>query len=183
MVFSPSSKDTNLTINFGDRPNLKPVEKTKWPSMTFDKHLTFKKHCDEVITKGKKRALFLSSLTNTEWGSLPELVKILITSTGHAAIDYAAAAWMSLPVPQLFTKKLDSIDTICATRALGALRNSPNVFLRHDLDLHPSGVRLKAKIINTVALIASHPHTHPLYHTYQHARRTRSQAHKGPLHC
>lgn len=77
-------------------------------------------------------------------------------------MDYAAASWISLPIPQYFTKKLTTIDAICATKALGALKNSPQLFLRHDLDLKPPNVRLTAKIINTIALIASRPHTHPL---------------------
>lgn len=151
--------------------------------MTIDKHLTFKKHKEDIIAKGKKRAAFLSSLSNKKWGIPPRLFKMLITSTVHAAIDYAAAAWINLPIPQYFTKKLTKIDTICATKALGALENSPHIFLRHDLNLQPPNIRLTAKIINTVALIASQPHTHPLYHVYQHARKTRPQAHKGPSHA
>lgn len=48
--------------------------------------------------------------------------------------------------------------------------------------MQPPGVRLTAKIANTVALIASRPPSHPLYHFYQHARKTRPQAHRSPLH-
>lgn len=40
---------------------------------------------------------------------------------------------------------------------------------------------MTAKITNTVALIASRPPSHPLYHFYQHAKRTKPQAHKSPL--
>lgn len=135
-----------------------------------------------MIAKGKKRANYLSSLSNTKWGIPPRLFKILITSTVHAATDYAAAAWLSLPVPKFYADKLTSIDTICATKALGALRNSPHIFLQHDLNLTPPDIRLTAKITNTVALIASRPPSHPLYHFYQHARKTRPQAHRSPLH-
>lgn len=113
------------------------------------------KHRDDVIAKGKKRASFLSSLSNTKWVIPPKLFKILITSTVHAATDYSAAAWLPLPVPKFFSEKLAFIDNICATRTLGALRNSPHLFLQHDLNLVPPHIRLTAKVVNTVALIAS----------------------------
>lgn len=45
----------------------------------------------------------------------------------------------------------------------------------------PPEIRLTAKIANTVALIASRPPSHPLYSFYQHARKTRPQAHRSPL--
>lgn len=90
-----------------------------------------------MIAKGRKRANFLSSLSNTRWGISPRLVKILITATVHAATDYAAAAWINLPIPKFFSENLSSIDSICATKALGSLRNSPQVFLQHDLHLQP----------------------------------------------
>lgn len=100
-----------------------------------DRQLNFKGHQDKVIARGTKSANFLSSLSNTKWGIPPHLFKTLITATVHAATDYAVAAWMNLSVPQYFSEKLTTIDNICSTRALGALRNSPDVFLRHDLDM------------------------------------------------
>lgn len=183
MIFTPSTiDDTSQSIDFGSRKNLRPAQDTKWLGVTLDKHLKFKKHRDDVIAKGKKRANFLSSLSNTKWGIPPNLFRILITSTVHAATDYAAAAWMSLPIPRFYVDKLSTIDAICATKALGALKNSPHIFLQHDLNLIPPDVRLTAKIANTVALIASRPPSHPLYHFYQHARKTRPLAHRSPLH-
>lgn len=90
---------------------------------------------------------------------------------------------MNLSVPQYFSEKLTTIDNICSTRALGALRNSPDVFLRHDLDMQTPEIRLSAKIANMVALIAKNPPHHPLHHVYYHAQRTSPTAHKGPLHA
>lgn len=52
----------------------------------------------------------------------------------HAATDYAVAAWLPLPVPKFFSEKMLVIDMICATKALGALKNSPTLFLKHDGD-------------------------------------------------
>lgn len=161
---------------------MQPVNDTKWLGVTLDSHLKFRKHRDDVIAKGKKRASFLSSLSNTKWGIPPKLFRILITSTVHAATDYAAAAWLQLPIPKYFSEKLAAIDGICATRALGALRNSPFLFLQHDLNLLPPDIRLTSKILNTVALIASRAPSQPLYHFYQHAKNTNPQAHKSPLH-
>lgn len=182
MIFSPSPVDDTPTIEFGPRIDLQPVGDTKWLGVTLDSQLKFKKHREDVIAKGKKRASFLSSLSNTKWGIPPRLFKILITATVHAAKDYTAASWLSLPVPKFYAEKLTSIDSICATKALGALRNSPTIFLRHDLKMQPPSIRLTAKIANTVALIASRPPSHPLYHFYQHARKTKPHAHRSPLH-
>lgn len=148
-----------------------------------DSNLSFKHHRDKVVAKGKTRAKFLTSLSNTRWGVTPRLLKILLTSTVHAATDYAAAAWMNLPVLKFFSEQLMKIDAICATQALGALKNSPHLFLRHDFDLKPPDIRLTSKILNTVAIIAAKPRSHPLAHFYAHARRTIPQAHKGPLHA
>lgn len=135
------------------------------------------------MPKEKKRANYLSRLSNTRWGIPPKLFKILITATVHAATDYAAAAWSNLPIPKFFTEKLMTIDTICATKALGALKNSPHLFLRHDLDMKPPDIRLTAKILNTMALIAAKPPSHPLYHDYKKAQMTKPQAHKGPMNA
>lgn len=106
-----------------------------------------------------------------------------MTATVHTATDYAAAAWLNLPIPKFFSEKMTAIDTICATKALGALKNSPSLFLRHDLDLKNPEVQLTSKILNTVAIIAAKPPSHPLYHVYGQARSTRPQAHKNPLHA
>lgn len=116
-------------------------------------------------------------------GTPPKLFKILISSTVHAATDYAATAWINLPIPKYFAEKLMTIDAICATKALGAFKNSPHLFLRHDLDMKPPEVRLTAKILNTMALIAAKPPSHPLYHEYRRAQLTKPQAHKGPMNA
>lgn len=188
MVFSPSGNQKNGTIDFGDRKGLEIVQETKCLGVTLDSALKFKRHKDDVIAKGKKRANFLNGLSTTRWGIPrwgipPKLFKILISSTVHAATDYAAAAWLNLPIPKYFAEKLSSIDAICATRALGALRNSPQLFLRHDLAMTSPTIRLTSKIINTVALIASKPPSHPLYQEYKKARLIKPSAHRGPLNA
>lgn len=183
LVFEPKPSGALPTINFGDWLDLLPVHNTKWLGITFDSQLTFKRHCDNVIAKGKKRASYLSSLSNTRWGVTPKLFKILLSSTVHAATDYAVAAWMNLPVPKFFAEKLMTVDAICATRALGALRNSPMLFLRHHFDLQPPEIRLTSKILNAVAIIAAKPPTHPLHSFYAHAQRTNPRAHKNPFHA
>lgn len=183
MVFSPSGNDKTLTINFGQWKGLTPVTETKWLGVTLDTKLKFQTHRDNVIAKGKKRASFLSSLSNTRWGIPPRLFKILITSTVHAATDYAIAAWIHLSIPKFFSGKLSSIDMICSKKALGALNNSPHVFLQHDLHLQPPHIWLTARIVSTIALIASRPPSHPLYHFYQHTLKTNTLSHLSPLHA
>lgn len=182
MVFQPSSTQVEVTIDFGDRKELRPVPDTKWLGVTLDSKLSFKRHRDDVIAKGKKQANFLTSLSNTRWGIPPRLFKILMTATVHAATDYAVAAWLPLPVPKFFAEKMSSIDTICATKALGALKNSHTLFLKHYLDLTPPEIRLTAKLLNMIAIIAAKPPTQPLFCFYRQARDIKPHAHKGPLH-
>lgn len=175
MVFTLGEVAPDLHIRFGERHHLKPVLETKWLGVVIDNQLNFKWHRSEVIAKGTKRANFLSSLSNTKWGIPPRLFKILMTSTVHAATDYAVAAWLSLPIPKYFTEKLTTIDNICATKALGALRNSPATFLRHDLNLLTPDVRLSSKIVNTVAIIAAKPPTTPcIISTVMHSNQNRT---------
>lgn len=183
MIFQPSLTHVTGTINFGDRLGLEPVTETKWLGVTLDSRLTFKRHRDDVIAKGKRRANFLSSLSNTKWGIPPRLFKILITSTVNAAGDYAVAAWLQLPVPKFFSEKLATIDSICAKKALGVLKNSPYLFLRHDLDLKTPEIRMTTKIMNAIATIAAKPPAHPLYSFYKQAKKTNPQAHKGAIHA
>lgn len=183
MVFHHPNTPIVNTIDFVDRMGLQPVTETKWLGVTLDSRLNFKRHNEDVIAKGKRRAHFLSSLSNTKWGIPPRLFKILMTATVHAATDYAVAAWMPLPVPKFFSKKMMSIESISAGKALGALKNSPYTFLEHDLDLKTPEVRLTSKILNAVATIAAKPASHPLYAFYRQARDTKPQAHKGPLHA
>lgn len=183
MIFPPLATHSACAIYFGDRLGLEPVTETKWLGVTLDSRLTFRRHCDDVIAKGKWRADFLSSLSNTKWVIPPQLFKILITATVHAATDYAVAAWLQLPVPKFFSEKLSTIDSICATKALEALKNSPYLFLRHDFDIKTPDIRLTMKIMNTIATIAAKPPSHPLYSFYEQARRTNPQAHKAPIHA
>lgn len=66
LIFTPKNLVTDVTINFGDRTALKPVQSTKWLGVTLDSQLSFKRHREDVIAKGKKRANYLSSLSNTK---------------------------------------------------------------------------------------------------------------------
>lgn len=94
LIFQPSTTHLTSTINFGDRLGLEPFNETKWLGVTLDSRLTFKRHRDDVIAKGKRRANFISSLFNTKWGIPPRLFKILIIGTIHAATEYAVASWL-----------------------------------------------------------------------------------------
>lgn len=140
---------------------LQSTQATKWLGVMLDGQLSLKRHRDDFVAKGGKRANYLTSLSNTKWGIPPRLFKILMTSTVHAVTDYPAEAWLYLPIPKFFLEAMASIDAICATRALGVLRNSPRLFLRQDLDLQPPDVQLTFKILGTRAILAAKLPSHP----------------------
>lgn len=66
IVFTHSDTDSELTITFGERTNLRLESKTCWLGVILDSTLSFKRHWTEVIAKGVKRAHFLSNLSNTK---------------------------------------------------------------------------------------------------------------------
>lgn len=95
MIFTPKPSPAVVTIDFGDRSALEPFHETRWLGISIDSHLSFKLHRQDVLAKGKTRANFLSSLSNTRWGVTPRLFRILLTSTVHAATEYAASQYLS----------------------------------------------------------------------------------------
>lgn len=103
VVYSPKDIPITRTIDFGDRLKLKPEKSSKWLGVTFDSQLSFKQHRQDFITKGSQRAGFLATLSNTQWGIAPKLMRTLLTTTVHTATDYGAAAWLPMEVPEYFT--------------------------------------------------------------------------------
>lgn len=183
MIFSPREEEINITIDFGERRALKPVKETKWLGVTIDNNIKFKKHRSYTIAKGLKRANFLSSLSNTRWGIPPNLFRILLMATVHAATDYGAAAWLTLPISIDFGAKLKQIDHIVARKALGALKSTPSDFLYHDLNLIDPITRLTGKIAAYMATAMTRPQYFTLAAYVHHGRTTIPRAHKSPFHC
>lgn len=183
MIFTPKAITETPKIQFGDREDLEPVHETRWLGVMVNENLNFKKHREAVLAKGLKRANFLTSLSNTRWGIPPNLFKILITATVHAATDYAVAAWHQLPLPKFYSTKLSVIDNIVARKALGALKSTPLVFLKHDLGLPSPEARLTGKILSFVARVAAKPFDHPLRAFFTHAKSTSPSYHRDPFHA
>lgn len=183
VVYSPKEIPTPRTINFGDRKNLKPESSSKWLGVTFDKRLTFRKHCQDVLAKGQQRAGFLASLSHSQWGIQPRLMRTLLTTTVRTATDYGAAAWMGLEIPDYFAKQLSTIDYSCAQAALGALKSTPTIFLEHDIHLTKPKIRLQMKILNFIAKALTRPEKHPLHRFVSNARAKKVRCHHSVFHC
>lgn len=146
-----------------------------------DRHLNFRKQCDEVIAKGLKRAYFLSSLSNTQWGIPPNRFKTLITTIVHAATDYAVPAWLQLPIPIFYAEKLRTVNNIMARKALGTFKSTPLVFLRHGLNLPTPDIHLSGKILNFLARASTKPLTHPIRALFIRGKTTSPKCHKAPF--
>lgn len=182
VIFTPHDNTPLTTIDFGDRKKLAPIHLVKWLGITFDSKLTFKQHRLNTLAKGSQRAGFIASLSHSQWGIPPHLLKTLLTTTIHAAIDYGVATWMPLEVPQYFTDKLSVIDHTCARAALGALKSTPAPFLDHDFNLTPPRIRLQAKILQYIAKALTKPPQHPAHAFAAQARSSNPRCHHTPYH-
>lgn len=182
VLFSPQEPASPITIDFGDRKRLAPIHQVKWLGITFDDRLTFKQHRLNTLAKGSQRSGFLASISHSQWGIPPHLLKTLLTTTIHAAIDYGVAAWMPLEVPRYFTDKLSTIDHTCARAALGALKSTPAAFLDHDFGLTPPKIRLQAKILQYIAKALTKPNHHPAHGFAAQARSSDPRCHHNPYH-
>lgn len=182
VIFSKQDLPNTPTIRFGDRKNLEPSDQAKWLGITLDKGLTFKRHRQNVIAKGKQRASFLASLAHQEWGIPPNLLRTMITATVHSAVDYTLPAWMAFDQEEYFLKDLQVIDLTCARAALGALRTTPAMFLYHDLNLPTPKTRTRAKLMSFVARALNKPDHHPLYEVVQQAQNSNPKAHHNIFH-
>lgn len=182
VLLSPQHNMPFTTIDFGDRKELEPIGQVKWLGITFDNRLKFKQQHLNVLAKGQQRASFLASLSHSHWGIPPHLMKTLLTTTIHAAIDYGIAAWMPLKIPKYFTEKLSIIDHICARATLGALKTTPSLFLDHDLGLTTPRIRLQAKILKYIAKVLTKTQHHPAHGFAAQARSSNPKSHHTPYH-
>lgn len=183
VLFSQHDIDTTSppTINFADRKRIPPAAAAKWLGVLVDRALTFKQHKLNVVAKGRQRAGLLANLSTTGWGIPPKLLKILMTTTIHAATDYGVMAWLPTDPPNFFVEQMTAVDLTCARAALGSLKTTPAVFLRHDPNLTPVTTRLQSKILRFMALSLTKPQSHPLFQIIQRAQLAPAKTHKDPF--
>lgn len=112
----------------------------------------------------------------------PKLLKTLMTTTIHAAVDYSAVAWLPTEPPRFFVDQLAAIDNTCARSALGALKTTPTVFLRHNLYMTPPATRLQGKVLGFMARSLAKPTTHPFFKLIQQAQSSTPRSHRNLFH-
>lgn len=170
------------TIDFADRKQIPPSLSARWLGINIDDKLNFKQHRLDVLAKGRQRAGFLAGLSKTSWGIPPKLLRTLVTTTIHTAINYGAMAWLPTKPPRFFVDQLTAIDNTCARAALGALKTTPAVFLRHDLNMTPPSARLQSKVLNFMARSLAKPSSHPFYKLILQAQLSTPKSHRNPFH-
>ena len=93
-LFTSETKQSNLhpTVPLDGTPL--PLETNpKIPGVTFDPHLFFHKHVEEIVKKAKPRLNLLKQLTGTDWGQQKETILVTFKSLIGSLISYAAPVW------------------------------------------------------------------------------------------
>lgn len=182
VLFSLHTHPVPPTIDFAERKRILPSPSARWLGINIDDKLSFKQHRLDVLAKGRQRAGFLAGLLKTGWGIPPKLLKTLMMTTIHAAIDYGAMAWLPTETPRFFEDQLAAIDNTCARAALGALKTTPTVFLRHDLSMTPPAARLQSKVLSFMARSLAKSTAHPFHKLIQQSQASIPRSHRNPFH-
>ena len=102
-----------------------PLERNpKILGVTFDPHLFFHKHVEEIIRKAKPRLNILKLLTGTDWGQQKETILATFKSLIGSLFTYAAPIWFP-NTSESSIAKLQSVQNSALRIATGCVRMTP----------------------------------------------------------
>ena len=136
-LFTSETKQSNLhpTVPL-DGTNLPLERNPKILGVTFDPHLFFHKHVEEIVKKAKPRLNLLKQLTGTDWGQQKETILVTYKSLIDSLISYAAPVWF----PNTSHSSIAKLQTIQNS----ALRIATGCVKMTDIDhLHTEAKTLK----------------------------------------
>jgi len=94
VLFTRSTKrpDIHLTIQ---STTVKVEDSAKFIGVVFDRHLTWNKHINHIVTKCNKRLNLMRAVSGTKWGATHKSLITIYRTLIRPVLDYGAAAYDS----------------------------------------------------------------------------------------
>jgi len=118
----------------------------KFLGVTFDQHLTWSKHVDDIVIRCKKDINVLRSLTGTDWGASRETLLTLYRALIRSKLDYGCEAINT--AVKTVTKQFDAIQYQALKIATGALYGTSLVALQAETGELPLDLRREQLTLN-----------------------------------
>ena len=109
-LFTPDKRNqSNLHPNVKLNNVRLPLQRTpKILGVTFDPHLYFHKHVENLCSRASSRINILRALAGTTWGQHPETIVITFKSLIRSLFSYAAPVWF----PNITASSLDKLQVV-----------------------------------------------------------------------
>ena len=165
---------------------IEPADDARYLGVIFDKQLRFKKHIQYIAKKGTKFSYAIARISNSAWGATFQQTRTLFTSVVAPRMDHAAIIWhrpaaqgnMHRP-GQL--SKLEGAQRTTMKAILGTFHTTATSTLEIESSLYPTHLRLRTKILKSLARMQTYPPTNPVHSCIQRAARSQSKVHTTTL--
>src|SRR6267154_2267046 len=139
-----SNKKNLLLNNFKlqiDGKNITIKNSCKLLGVTFDSHLTWKSHIEQLVTKCNRGLNLMRCISGSSWGSNKNILLILYKSVILSNLDYCCLTYSNAAAVNL--KKLDTIQYKALILATGGLRGTAHKALLGECSELPLNYRRK----------------------------------------
>ena len=109
MIHNGGKSDDNSPRLYLNGELLKYKKSMKFLGITFDEHLSFKEHIEEIRTKCNKRLNLLKALCGKNWGATPETILYTYRSYIRPILEYSSILFAHTEENQL--KQIQAIET------------------------------------------------------------------------
>ena len=154
-----STKRHNNLPNLSLNNTIIPYEKSvRFLGLTFDYHLTWKPHIDDIKHRCQKDLQLLSIISHQNYGADYHTLRKLYMSPILPKIDYGSFIYATAAKTHLL--KLDRLQFAASRVMLGALKCTPTFKLDIEANLMPLSIRRPKLLLQYLYRIASIPN-HP----------------------
>lgn len=156
--FSKRNKIRELRLKLYGQ-ELEQVKIVKFLGMWMDSKLTWKKHIDQIVEKGKKGINVLKCLAGCDWGASRASLLNIYDALIRSIFDYGCMVYRSAAKTNL--KKLDIIQVQALRICCGAVKSSPVVSIQVETGETPLHLRRMALTAVYWANLKGYPENHP----------------------
>src|SRR5579859_7369154 len=176
-------KETNAHITISDT-TIEPSEEARYLGVILDKGLRFRQHIQYATNKGTKFALAISRIAKSTWGATYVPTRTLFNAVVAARMDYAAIVWHRPTKhgrPPASLSKLETAQRTAMKAILGAFCTTTTSAMEIDTSLLPAHLRLRRKILQSMARMQTTQENHPIHQTIKRAMSSTSGRHISTL--